>query len=268
MKTKLLTILFVLCSGMSYAAPNDSVLLYNVKHNRVEMERNADQVRSIASITKLMTAMVALDYDKDLSRRLVLSRRVHSHLPRQEYTREQLLNAMLVKSDNAAAETLAEDYPGGRSAFVTAMNHQAFIWGMHRTQFTDPSGLGVFNTSTARDVANLVHTAGGYWFIRDASSKKQIAFETKYKKRIRTIRLEHTSGPLLFAFDNVLVSKTGLTNSAGWCVGLLAEQNKQEYIVVVLGSRNKKERLDTVKHVRYNHTVDINLRELEIPTTY
>lgn len=232
------------------------------------MSRNADQIRSIASITKLMTAMVALDYDRDLNRKLMLSRSVHSHLPRQEYTREQLLNAMLIKSDNAAAETIAEDYPGGRTAFIATMNRYAFMWGMRRTQFVDPSGLGVFNVSTANDVANLVHTASGYWFIRDASGKKQVAFETKYKKQIRTIRLDHTSGPLLFTFDNVVISKTGLTGSAGWCVGLLAEQNKQEYIIVVLGSRNKKERLDTVKDIRYNHIVDINLRELEIPANY
>lgn len=232
------------------------------------MSRNADQIRSIASITKLMTAMVALDYDKDLSRRLMLSRSVHSHLPRQEYTREQLLNAMLIKSDNAAAETLAEDYPGGRPAFIATMNRYAFMWGMKRTQFVDPSGLGVFNVSTARDVAELVHTASGYWFIGEASGKKQIAFETKYKKKIRTIKLDHTSGPLLFTFDNVVISKTGLTSSAGWCVGLLAEQNKQSYIVVVLGSRNKHERLATVKDIRYNHIVDTNLHALEIPTNY
>jgi len=264
----ILATIFVLFSTLAHAAKDDSVLLYNVKQHRVEMSRNADQIRSIASITKLMTAMVALDYDKDLSRKLMLSRKVHSHLPRQEYTREQLLNAMLVKSDNAAAETIAEDYPGGRTAFIAAMNRYAFVWGMKRTQFVDPSGLGVFNVSTARDVAEMVQVASGYWFIRDASGKKQVAFETKYKKQIRTIRLDHTSGPLLFTFDNVVISKTGLTSSAGWCVGLLAEQNKQEYVIVVLGSRNKKERLDTVKDIRYNHIVDINLRELEIPANY
>ena len=107
---KLLPILFILCSSFAYAKKqNDSVLLYNVTQHRVEMSRNANQVRSIASITKLMTAMVTLDYDKDLKRKLMLSKTVHSYLPRQLYTREQLLNAMLVKSDNAAAETLAED---------------------------------------------------------------------------------------------------------------------------------------------------------------
>lgn len=249
-------------------AQADSALLYNVSQNRVEMARNADQVRSIASITKLMTAMVTLDYDKDLSRRLILSKQGGTSLPRQEYTREQLLNAMLIKSDNAAAETLANDYPGGRTAFIARMNHQATLWGMNHTNFVDPSGLGVFNTSTVRDVANIVHTASGYWFIRETSNKKQVALETKYKKKIRTINLSHTSGQLLFTFDNVLISKTGLTSAAGWCVGMLAEQNGTQYIVVVLGSKNKKERLNAVNEIRYNHVVDTNLRMWEIPTTY
>lgn len=262
---KLITTGVLLLAGTAFA---DSVLLYNVSKNRVEMSRDADQVRSIASITKVMTAMVALDHNKNLSQRLMLSRRGSTHLPRQEYTREQLLKAMLIKSDNAAAETLAQDYPGGRSAFVARMNYQAELWGMKNTKFVDPAGLGVFNTSTARDVADLIHTASGYWFIRDVSGQKQTAVDTKYRKKIRTIRLEHTSGPLLFTFDNVLVSKTGLTNSAGWCVGMLVEQNNQQYIVVVLGSKNKKERLDTVKDIRYNHVVDTNLRDQVIHSTY
>lgn len=260
--------LAILLACASFTASADSVLLYNISRNRIEMSRDADRVRSIASITKIMTAIVALDYDKDLSRQLMLSRRVHSHLPRQLYTREQLLKAMLIKSDNAAAETLAEDYPGGRSAFVARMNHQAALWDMKNTNFVDPSGLGVFNVSTARDVADLMHTAAGYWLIRDVSSQKQVALETKYRKKIRTINLAHTSGPLLFAFDNVLVSKTGLTSAAGWCVGMVVEQDRQEYVIVVLGSKNKNERLKTVKDIRYNHVVDVNLREWEIPATY
>lgn len=265
MLKKILSIALVF---LACAASAESVLLYNISRNKVEMSRDADQVRSIASITKVMTAMIALDYDIDLSRKLMLSKRVQSHLPRQLYTREQLLKAMLIKSDNAAAETLAEDYPGGRSAFIARMNHQADLWEMKNTKFVDPSGLGVFNVSTARDVADLMQTSTGYWFIREVSGLKQVAFETKYAKKIRTINLAHTSGPLLFTFDNVLVSKTGLTTAAGWCVGMVVEQNQQQYVVVVLGSKNKKQRLDTVKDIRYNHVVDTNLRELEIPTTY
>jgi D-alanyl-D-alanine endopeptidase (penicillin-binding protein 7) len=262
---KILTAI-VLCVTLSAQA--DSILVYNISRDRVEMSRDADRLRSIASITKIMTAVVTLDYNKDLSRRLMLSKRVGSHLPRQEYTREQLLKAMLINSDNAAAETIAEDYPGGRSAFIARMNMQAEMWGMKNTNFIDPSGLGVFNVSTVRDVANMMSTAAGYWFINEISSQKQAAIETKYHKRVRTITLPHTSGPLLFTFDNVIVSKTGLTASAGWCVGMVVEQNRQQYVVVVLGSRNKRERLETVKDIRYNHIVDTNLKHTEISTNY
>jgi D-alanyl-D-alanine endopeptidase (penicillin-binding protein 7) len=241
--------------------PNtDSALLLNITTHKVELIRNADRVRPIASITKIMTAMVALDYDKDLSKRLTLTRRVGSHLPRQEYTREQLLEAMLVKSDNAAAETLAEDYPGGRAAFIARMNSQAQDWDLTNTHFEDASGLGAGNISTVHDVAAIMATAANYWFIRDTSIKKQVAFETRYKQKIRTIRLAHTSGDILFTFDNIIVSKTGLTSAAGWCVGVVAQQNGQQYVIVVLGSRNKAERLKTVKHIMYNHVLDQNLQ--------
>ena len=263
---KKLLVTIVLC--MTISAQADSVLLYNLSQERTVMSRDADRVRSIASITKIMTAMVALDYDKDLSRRLMLSKQARGHLPRQQYTREQLLKAMLINSDNAAAETIAEDYPGGRSAFIARMNMTADAWGMQDTNFVDPSGLGVFNVSTVRDVANMMTTATGYWFITEVSGQKQAVFDTKFKKRVRTINLPHTSGPLLLTFDNVMVSKTGLTSSAGWCVGMVVEQSNQKYAVVVLGSRNKRERLETVKNIRYNHIDDANLRQTTFSTNY
>ena len=136
----ILPLLLLIGSAWAKPAP-DSVLLLNTSTNHIELSRNADRVRSIASLTKIMTAMVALDYDKDLSRRLTLTQRVGSFLPRQQYTREQLLEAMLVKSDNAAAETLAEDYPGGRTAFIAEMNRQAQAWQLYNTTFDDASGL-------------------------------------------------------------------------------------------------------------------------------
>ena len=134
------------------------------------------------------------------------------------------------------------------------MNRYGIMWGLSNTQFSDPSGLGVFNVSTAVDVSELVQTASGYWLIREISGKKHITVETKNKKK--TIHLDHTSGPLLLAFDNVLVSKTGLTNAAGWCVGLYAEHKRQEYVLVVLGSQNKKTRLDTIKNIQRHYIVE------------
>lgn len=236
-------------------AQSDSVLLLNATKDRVELSRNADQIRSIASITKLMTAMVALDTDRDLSKKLTLSRRVPSKLPRREYTRAQLLEAMLINSDNAAAETIAEDHPGGREAFVRMMNWYAYNWGLTNTHFSDPSGLSPFNTSTARNVADIVHTAGAYWFIRDIGTKKQSQLETTSKKKVQTIKLNHTSGSIL-SFDNVIVSKTGLTNAAGWCVGLAIEKDRQEYVIVVLGAKTKTQRLNTVKEIMATKVID------------
>lgn len=263
-------ILLVLCmASVAHARPStESVLVLNTANQQVELQRNQDRVRSIASLTKIMTAMVALDYDKDLSRRLPLSRRVGSHLPKQEYTREQLLEAMLVKSDNAAAETLAEDYPGGRQAFISQMNQQARAWNLVHTKFDDASGLSSLNVSTVAEVAQMMDRASNYWFIRDTSTKKQVAFETRYRKQIRTIKLHHTSESILFSFDNIVVSKTGLTSAAGWCVGLVVRQGTQNYVIVVLGSANKTQRLNTVKDLMYNHVLDRNLQHVEIVNNY
>lgn len=253
---KFLSILCLVASAAcAKSAQPESVLLLNATKDRVELNRNADQIRSIASITKLMTVMIALDSNRDLNKKLMLSRRVPSKLPHQEYTRSQLLEAMLINSDNAAAETIAEDFPGGREAFVRRMNWYAFNWGLTNTHFNDPSGLSPFNTSTARNVADMVHTASAYWFIRDIGVKKQTYLATKHKKKTQTIKLNHTSGSIL-SFDNVIVSKTGLTNAAGWCVGMVIEKNGQEYVIVVLGAKNKNQRLTTIKEIMNTQVTD------------
>ena len=257
---KRLFLLFVLiaCTAQAKVRPApgpDSVLVMNVATGQIEYERNADQVRSIASITKLVTAMVALDHDRDLDKKLMLSTRVSTRLVKTYYTRRQLLEAMLINSDNAAAETLAEDFPGGRAAFVAMMNWYAQNWELPNTHFADPSGLSPFNVSTAREVADLVNTASGYWLIQDIGTKKQQMLETKYKKKIRKIQLHHTSGKIL-EFDNVVISKTGLTSSAGWCVAMLVGKYRKEFAIVILGAKNKDARYNTIKNLMYNHIVD------------
>lgn len=244
-----------------------SVWVYNVTRDRVEYAYNSEQVRPIASITKIMTAMVALDYDKDLSRTLQLSTRVGSNLPRQTYNRWQLFQAMLVRSDNAAAETLAEDYPGGRAAFIARMNAQAQQWGMKNTRFEDPTGLSANNISSVDDVSSMMEASAGYWLIQEVTTRKQIAVETQFKKRIRTVSLINTNSPLLFEFDNIIVSKTGLTSKAGWCLGLVVEQKKQQFVIVVLGEPTKQQRIRTIQKIMYNHVLDSELPELDLTLT-
>ena len=241
-----------------------SVIVYNTAHDRVEYANNIDAVRPIASVTKIMTAMVALDYNKDLQRTLRLDSRVASHLPKQTYNRWQLFQAMLVRSDNAAAETLANDYPGGRAAFIEAMNTQAREWGMKNTRFEDPTGLSANNISTASEIANMMEAASGYWIIQEVTTRKQIAVEAQFKKHIRTINLKNTNSPLLFEFDNIIVSKTGFTSRAGFCLGLVVDQRKQRYIIVVLGAQTKQDRKRTVEKIMYNHVIDNQLPEMEL----
>jgi D-alanyl-D-alanine endopeptidase (penicillin-binding protein 7) len=257
MRYLLLTLLFTATTAL---AREPSVYVYNETLDRIEHQRNSTEYRPIASVTKLMTAMVALDHSKDLFRRLPLNTTVRSNLPRGTYTRQELFDAMLVRSDNAAAETLAGDYPGGRKEFIWRMNQQAREWGINAV-FRDPTGLDRGNMATAGDVGTMAAYAAGYWVIRDASVKKTVAFERKFKKRLRTIQLNNTNRPLLMEFDEIIVSKTGLTGPAGYCVALVVEHEKQRRVIVVLGEKNKTRRTDTVQDIMYNHVLDQNLQD-------
>ena len=237
--------------------PAPSVWLYNQTQEQLVVEKNAQQIRPFASITKLMTAMIVIDQDWNWQRRLPLSRLAGSRLPPGTYTRGELLNALLVKSDNAAAETFASDYPGGRSAFLQAMNQRAWQLGMYSTQFHDPNGLSSGNVSNAGDIGTMIRAAGEYPIIRNITTQSHVAVETHYRKRTRMMELNNTNGRALGMLDNIQVSKTGFTNPAGFCMALQVEQQGEVYLVVVLGAKNSAKRLDLVKNLLYNHTVEI-----------
>jgi D-alanyl-D-alanine endopeptidase (penicillin-binding protein 7) len=253
MRYLLALVLFV---NSAWAKDVPSILLYNLSKNETIIEQSVNSVRPLASITKLMTAMVAMDSGISLYRQLPLYAKLGSFLPIKNWTREELLTATLVRSDNAAAETLAHDYPGGRPAFIAAMNAKARLLGMTNTNFNDASGLSNRNVSTAKDISKLLLAARSYDIIRDNSVKKQAIIETQIGKRVRTIKLDHTSASMLFKFDNIVVTKTGLTSLAGWCVAMVVEENGQTYHIVVLGSKTKQQRLDKIKEIMYNHIID------------
>jgi D-alanyl-D-alanine endopeptidase (penicillin-binding protein 7) len=243
------------------AAPlPQTILVYNETTNKTVIETNPYQIRPIASITKLMTAIVSIDYDTDLSRPLKLVGKVGGILPRGTWTRSEIFHAMLIRSDNDAAETLAADYPGGRPAFIKAMNKKAHELKMPWARFDDPSGLISSNVTTAEGVKILLQASSMYPLIREISVKKQALFDQRFKKKIRKIVLPNTNSPMLLEFDSIVITKTGLTNPAGWCLGLVVEKNQQRYIVVILGARNKLERLKIAKEIMYNHISDNDLK--------
>jgi D-alanyl-D-alanine endopeptidase (penicillin-binding protein 7) len=255
MKILLLAMLMLVNTAFAKTLP-PSVYLYNLSTGQTIIAENTYEIRPIASITKLMTAMVAIDYSNDLSKQLKINKKLKSHLPLKEHARLEVLTAMLIRSDNSAAETIAEDYPGGREGFMRAMNQKARDLNMPNTKFLDPSGLSVFNVSVAEEVAIMVNEASKYDLIRQLTTTKETTVDVPYKKKVRTTTIVNTNRHVLAEFTSIVTGKTGLTTAAGWCLGMAVENKDQKYLLVVLGSKSKQARLQTVEQLMYNHIID------------
>lgn len=186
---------------------------------------NANQQRSIASITKLMTAMVVLDARQDLEESI------------NGITRNELIQLMLVKSDNQAAEILCENYPNGRSACISAMNWKAFSLGLYNTHYADPSGLNIMNVSTAQELVKIVITASSYPVIVKFSNTAH----GKVKKKKNYFSFNNTN-PLVATKDFV-VSKTGYIRASGGCIVMMLDTAIGRRIVILLGSKNTHTRI-------------------------
>jgi D-alanyl-D-alanine carboxypeptidase len=186
---------------------------------------NSSQPRSIASITKLMTAMVVFDANQDLNEKL------------GNHTREELLQLMLVKSDNQAAESLCENYPLGRSNCIQAMNAKAHELELPNTRYADPSGLNIMNISTAEELVKIVMTASAYPDIVRISNMPQI--KVKNKKKYFTF---NNTNPLVVT-KNFVVSKTGYIRASGGCIVMMLDTAVGRRIVVLLNSKSTRTRI-------------------------
>lgn len=195
------------------------------EHGDIIKSENMYQQRSIASITKLMTAMVVLDARQDLDEYI------------KPYTRRELLQLAIVHSDNRASELLCRHYPTGRDGCVQAMNIKAHYLGMIDTKFVDPTGLGVMNYSTAYDLIKLVRSAEMYPEIVKASSMSEV--KIKHKKKFHVFR---NTNPLT-ATKEFIVSKTGYIRAAGGCIVMMLDTDMGRRIVVLLNSKNTKTRI-------------------------
>jgi D-alanyl-D-alanine endopeptidase (penicillin-binding protein 7) len=233
MRNIILLLLLTVVAGVQ-ASEAHTVLVYNVGTKETVLSENADVVRPMASITKLMTAMIALDR-YELSDKLSIGKK-------SRVTVEQLLIRLLVRSDNAAAEVLARNYPQGRTAFIRAMNDRSTQLGLVDTKFSDPSGILSTNTTTAKELVKLVAASGNYNFIRQISSQPAIYQTSQVKKKTKTVTFANTNSNILFEFNNILVSKTGFTYKAGRCLAMLVDRNGQEHVIIILGERTKQSR--------------------------
>jgi len=197
---------------------------------------NPNEVRAIGSITKLMTAMIVIDAEQDLNQKI------------GRYTRRELLQLALVKSNNAAADELCNNYPGGRADCVVAMNKKAQNLGLTNTHYVEPTGLSAFNNSTAEELVKLVLAASQYQIIREAAVTPQVKIRVKKKWLIF-----NNTNPIIGRNHNFIVSKTGYIKAAGGCIAVMVETEIGRRVVVVLGSKNTHTRIPEVEFIINNY---------------
>lgn len=221
---------------------------------KVLYEKRADEAVPIASITKLMTAMVTLDAAPSLSETMTISqqdvdtlRHSRSRLPvGASLSREEMLRLALMSSENRAASALARYYPGGRSAFIKAMNTKALTLGMFDTYFYDSTGLNAGNVSSARDLARMVAAAGEYPLIRQMTSTG--SHDVYVGRRLQ--RFNNTNALVRNPDWTIEVSKTGFINEAGKCIVMKTWINSKPTIIVLLDSAGSSTRLADSMHIK------------------
>ena len=199
----------------------------------------------IASLSKLMTAMVILDAKLNMNEKITISKEDKDRLRYSRsrlkkgmtFTRIDLLNIALAVSENRAAAALARTYPGGSSAFVKAMNNKAHDIGLTKTRFVDAAGLGNGNVSTAQELMQIVQTASKYPEIRQFTTQTRKSITDL--KRKRKIVYGNTNRLIQRAAWPITLSKTGFTSDAGNCLVMRTKINDRPVIMVLLNSWGK-----------------------------
>lgn len=238
MKFLVLWITFGLASFNVLANPT-SHLVMDINNKKIVSASNEDTIRPIASITKLMTALVVLESNLDMNEAVTYKGGLFRN---KKVKRSELLESLLIRSENAAADALADSVYGGRQAFIDAMNLKALALGMSNTKFVDASGIGRDNISTAKDVSKLIEKTYEHSQISNVSSSKFFKVEIRNKQKITYITVSNTNSRLLDAFDSITLSKTGYTNPAGRCLGMMVEKNNNRYAIVILGEKSVDDR--------------------------
>jgi len=219
-----------------------AAIVFDERDNEVIMERNAGQVVPVASLSKLMTAMVLLDADLNMEEVITISKedkdRIRYSKSRlrngMQYTRKDLLLIALAASENRAAMALARTYPGGTDEFVATMNRKAQSLGLTETRFADPAGLSNDNVSTAQELMQLAKAASEYPVIREFTTQpRQSITELKSKQEIT---FGNTNRLIKKVAWPISLSKTGFTKDAGNCLVMQTKINARPVIIVLLNS--------------------------------
>src|SRR5215470_666042 len=235
------------------ALKSSVALVVDQDTEEVLLEKNSNTILPIASITKLMTALVTIEADLPMDEELVVTRddrtidRVRSLLrPGVKLTRGQALHLALMSSENHAAQLLGRSYPGGVEQFVEAMNAKAQILGMHDSHFVDPTGLSPENRSTPQDLVRLVKAAYEYPAIRDFSTSSSLS--VPFGKRL--VHYANTNRLVSNPTWEIGLQKTGYISAAGRCLVMQAVIQGRRVVMVLLDSTGKYSRIGDAQRIR------------------
>lgn len=243
-------------SAAQLGLKSSSVIVYDPASGEVLLERLPDMVRPIASLTKLMTAIVVLDAKLPPDEVLTITnddvdrlRHSRSKLPvGTKLTRHDMLKLTLAASENRAASALARTYPGGTAAFVKMMNNKARTLGLKNTHYVDSTGLHDENVSTAADLVKLTIAANEYVQISEMSTNG-----TDYvvdKHRNRKIEFRNTNALVRDKEWEVNLSKTGYIISAGYCLVMHTIINERPLAVILLNSQGKHSKFGDANRIK------------------
>lgn len=218
--------------------------------------KNAESAVPIASITKLMTAMVVLEAKQDLNEPVIIDsadidtiKNSRSRLPvGTAFRREDLMRLALMASDNRAAAALGRSYPGGTPAFVEAMNAKAKLIGLNSTRFVDPTGLAPGNVASPQDLALMVSEASRFPQIREYSTTPELHVTLPNAKR--SLGFNNTNALVKNSGWDIGLSKTGYISEAGKCLVMHATIGNNPVVIVLMDSWGKLTRLGDANRIK------------------
>lgn len=234
-----------------------NVLIVDAADGRPVYAKAADQITPIASLTKLMTAMVVLDAKQPMDEQLEVDMDDFDYIKGSRsrlrmgatLSREEMLRLALMSSENRAASSLGRYYPGGQLAFVAAMNEKARALGMDNTHYDDATGLSPKNVSTATDLAKLVRAAAEYPAIREFSTTPSRVVDVQPTGQ--TIGFNNSNALVKNSAWDIQLQKTGYIREAGRCVVMLVNIASKPMVIVLLDSIGKFTRVADAQRVKH-----------------
>jgi serine-type D-Ala-D-Ala endopeptidase (penicillin-binding protein 7) len=242
------------CATRMPVLHSSCVLVEDQQTSEFLVQKNATAIVPIASITKLMTAMVVLDAQMDLQKTLIIAnedvdilRHSRSHLPvGTQLTSYEALLVALMASENRAAHALSRMYPGGRNAFVAAMNAKAQSLGLVNTHFMDPAGLSSGNVSSAHDLVKMANAAYKYPLIRELTTCE----EAMIKSGRRKLAFKNTNQLLRSSRWQIGLSKTGFIDESGRCLVMQANVAQRPILIVLLDAPGSQTRFGDANRIK------------------